>query len=283
MTRRLPALALVLAIGPASAAEVQVFAEMPPRSPGVTEHGKASTGDASPVDPGTLETEFAYAPLWSGGVLGAGATSASTQAWSVTATYGLVPDVDVAVSAAFAAVYDGTHVDGAMTLRTGTGLGDVVAGARWRFVDAPERELELAVAWSAVIPVGDHGSITALATSQGFWSGRVAVVATKDMGQFTTNLELACMLPIAGDAHGLVAQGQANLAVGYQVTRWFQPELELNYQATLGPTAHVLAVTAGLVVPWGAGQRVVAAAQQSVATWGAAPITGAVLAYKRAL
>ncbi len=277
-----PLALVVLAARSASAAGMEIASDVAERPSAGAEHGKALTGDASPVDPGVLETELAYAPLWTAGVLGGDATSASTQAWSLTATYGLVPHLDVKIAGAFAAVH-ATHLDGGVAPQTGSGLGVVVAGARWRFVDAPERQLELAAVANVVVPVGSHGSATDLAISQGYWSGRLAVVATRDVGRSTMNLELACVVPIAGDAHGLVAQGQANLAVGYHLARWLQPELELNYQATLGATAHVVAVTAGLVVPWGAGQRVITAVQQTVAAWNTAPTTGAVLAYKRTL
>ena len=102
------------------------------------------------------------------------------------------------------------------------------------------------------------------------------------LGHFTSNAELAWVGPIGGDTRGSTAQLQANLAVGYHLRRWLQPELEVNYQATLGPPAHVLALTAGVVLPWGE-HRIVVAAQQTVATWNAASTTGAVLAYKRSL
>jgi hypothetical protein len=73
------------------------------------------------------------------------------------------------------------------------------------------------------------------------------------------------------------------LAVGYHVRHWLQPELELNYQASFGADAHAVAVTVGVVVPWGGGHRIVAAVQQGVFGWNTPPTTGGVLAYKRAL
>ncbi len=55
----------------------------------------------------------------------------------------------------------------------------------------------------------------------------------------------------------------------------------LNYLGALGAGTHALAVTAGVVAPWG-GQRVVAAVQRVV--WGdAAASTGVLLAVKTAI
>jgi hypothetical protein len=251
-------------------------------SPVAVEHGKAAPADASPVDPGVVELELSYAPLWSGDLLGAG-PGASTHAWSLAAAYGVAPDVDVAIAGTFASARDGTQPDASTAPRRGSGLGDLVASARWRFVNLPERALEVALVASAVLPVGSRGSATELAISQGYWSGRAALVATKDVGRWTTGAEVACAAPVAGDARGLLASAQANLAVGYHVRHWLQPELELNYQASFGADAHAVAVTVGVVVPWGGGHRIVAAVQQGVFGWNTPPTTGGVLAYKRAL
>ena len=44
-------------------AAVETPLDVPPPAPSV-EHGKAFTGDATPVEPGRVELEFAYAPSW---------------------------------------------------------------------------------------------------------------------------------------------------------------------------------------------------------------------------
>jgi hypothetical protein len=268
-------------------ASAEVAATLAPGAgpPFALEHGKAVAGDASPVDPGVVEAEISYAPAWNNVGHGSGATPAadgSVHAISATATFGLVRDVDVKLSGSVVSVFDAAHLhaNGAAP-RHGTGVGDAVAGARWRFLNLPE--LELAVAGQLVIPVGSRHTDTQIGASQEFWSGRLSLLATKDLGRFTFNAELALGAPLAGDARGLVAVAQTNLAAGYHLARWLQPELELNYQASFGLDAHVLAVTAGLVVPWGAGYRLVAAIQQSVYARNTVPTTSALFAYKTAL
>ena len=268
--------------GPDITAEVELGAA-PEFAP---EHGKAATADASPVAPGALELEIAYAPIWNDGGAAAGFAQAQagyTHALDATATYGVVRDVDVKVSSVFASTYDAAHVhpDGS-TPKQGTGVGDLTVGGRWRFLDAPERSLELAAIGELVLPVGTRSTATRIGLSQEFWSARLALAATKDLGRATMNAEVACMAPLSGDGHGPGAIVQANLAAGHHLLAWLQPELEVNYQASLGTGSQVLAVTAGVIAPWGV-NRVIAALQQGL--WGrnAVQTTGAFFAFKTAI
>jgi hypothetical protein len=266
-------LAALLALPAAAGAE----------APPAPEHGKAATADASPVDPGVLEAELGYAPAWNNRGGGAGfdvAERGSVHDLSGTLTYGVVSDVDLKLSTGFAAVHDSASLP-----RRGNGATDLAVGARWRLLNLADRAFELAVLADAVLPTGTRGSAKRLALSQEFWSARGALAATKDFGAVTTNAELALEAPVSGDAGGLRSIAQVNGAIGWQVMPWLQPELELNYQhdAALGPDAQVLAITAGVVAPFGEGHRVVAAVQQGV--WGrnTTQTTAAVLSFKTAL
>jgi hypothetical protein len=255
---------------------------------GGPEHGKAATADASPVDAGATELEVGYAPGWTrrGGSGGFdSAAGGHVHGFTGTITRGVAAGLDLKLAAGAGNVYDAGHVhaDGSAPKRGG-GLSDVVVGGRWRFLDLAEQALELAVTADAVIPVGSRHTATHIGLSQQFWSARGALVATKDLGALTANAEVALGAPVSGDAGGLHAVAQGNAAVGCQLLPWLQPELELNYQhqASNGPDAQVLAVTAGVVAPFG-GHRVVAAVQHAV--WGrhVAQTTSAVLSFKTAL
>ena len=65
---------------------------------------------------------------------------------------------------------------------------------------------------------------------------------------------------------------------------WLQPEVEVNYEKASGAGVdeQVLALTGGLVMPFGDGYRVVAAVQHGV--WGrnTAQVTAGVLSFKAA-
>jgi hypothetical protein len=248
------------------------------------EHGKAATADASPVDAGGVEAELGYAPVWNVRSAARGFEAAergSTHGFAATVTAGVLPDVDVKLSGGFASTHDAASAGPTR----GSGLTDATVGARWRFLNLEGPALELAATADLVMPVGSRGTGSALGLTQDFWSARGALVASKDFGALTANGELALATPVSGDAAGLRSVAQANAAVGYQLTDWLQPELELNYthQAAVGADAQVLAVTAGVVAPFGAGHRIVAAVQQGV--WGSntTQTTSAVLSFKTAL
>jgi hypothetical protein len=230
----------------------------------VPEHGKAATADPSPVDPGVLEAELGYSPTWNnrGGRAGFDRSEAGhLHAVTGTLTYGLVPDVDARISGGFGSVHDA-----GLAPARGSGLADLSFGARWRFVNLAAQGLEVAAIADAVAPSGSRSDDDELGLSQEHWSARGALVATKDFGRLTSNVELAVEAPVSGDAGGLRSTLQTNGALGYQVTDWLQPVVELNYEAAVGLDAQVLAVTAGVVAPFGAGHRIVAAVQQGV--WG---------------
>ncbi len=290
MNLRVPALALCLLSAPAAslADDAEEVGQEPTRRSALApEHGKAAVADASPVDPGAVEVEIGYAPVWNtrGRTFGFDdAASAHTHGFGAALTYGVLPDLDVRVGAGFAQIHDAAYQreDGSAPHR-GLGLTDGSVGARWRFLNLPEQALELAVTGDVVVPIGLSGTSDHVGLSQEFWSARGALVATKDFGAITTNAELAFAAPVSGGAGGLQSITQASAAVGYQLTPSLQPELELSYgySAMAGaPDSQVLAVTAGVVSPFGAGHRVITGIQYAV--WGRNTIqtTAGVVSFK---
>jgi hypothetical protein len=243
------------------------------------EHGKAATCDASPVEPGAVEVEVSYAPSWN-----QRAEPGHAHALTAAVTFGLAPDVDVRVAGGAAAVYDEAYrrADGSAP-REGAGLTDLALGARWRFAAIPESSVELALTAGVVAPAGAGETRDRIGLSQGYWSARAALVATKDVGAVTANAEVALTAPVAGDAGALVGIAQLGAGAGWQVARWLQPEIELGWQASVGTGAQVLTATAGVVAPLASGARVVAALQQAV--WGRHLVqtTAAIVALKTAL
>jgi hypothetical protein len=284
MTLRSALLALVALSPLAASASAGDDVAYPPVA---IEHGKAATADASPVDPGAVEAELGYAPVWNdrGGTSGFDVADAGHQhAFYGAMTYGVAPDVDVNVGLLFGSVYDAAHQhDDGSAPKRGSGLGDVTVGARWRFLNLEERAFELAFTAGAVIPTGSRHSTSEIGLSQEYWSARGALVATKDVGLTTWNAEVAIGAPMSGDAGGLRSVFQANAAFGVHVRPWLQPELELNYQSSYGVRSQQLAATAGLVAPFGDGHRIVAAVQRGL--WGEATVqtTAALLTFKTAL
>jgi hypothetical protein len=259
----------ILAGGTARAEGASPASEAEPPGP---EHGKISTSDASPVGARATEVELSYGPSWN--LHGEGDFDRSARGHShalgLAVTYGLVDDVDVSVEVGYGTAYDAAYDGGAGTAGSahGQGLTDSAAGIRWRFLTRPGLDL----AWKSglVLPTGAKATSTKVGLTQSFWSFENAVVASKDFGPFTADAELGYSLPFGskrGDDRGTLF---ANLAGGWQVLPWLQPELELNYERSYeaGPEREVrcLYVTGGVVAPFGAGYRITAGVQY--AAWG---------------
>jgi hypothetical protein len=124
---------------------------------------------------------------------------------------------------------------------------------RWRFLRLDFPAVDLAVVGNVVAPTGTRATPTSLGTTQGEWSLGGALVASADRGPWTANAELGWSSRLgaaAGDDLGLLV---ANLAIGFQLAPWLQPEVELNYQHELEgaaePDERVLWATGGLVFP----------------------------------
>lgn len=276
-------LALVVALAPAAAVGLE-----PGESAAslVPEHGKALTADATPVDPGVVEVEFGYAPTWCFHRPSAGDhRDEQTHAFVAALTFGAAPHLDVRFSGGFGAVVETGALPSPGGARAGAQLGaglvDAVLGARFRFLHLPRQGLDVAVVAETALPTGTPRVTPQLSLTQEFWSARGALVATQDFGALSASAEVAYALPVF--SAGAAALVQANLAVGYQVLSWLQPELELNFQAVPGEEAGVLFATAGVVAPFGANERLVAAVQQPVWPSSSAYVTAAVLAFKTAL
>ena len=245
--------AVALAAGPALASEpdaaVASSFEAPPPEPPAPEHGKAFSCDATPVDPGGVELEIAYAPWW-WAMPGSVDRAGSAQSFVVAAGVGLVRDVDARIAVGWSLLREREADRPEMR---GAGVGDTMLAMRWRFLRLASPAVDLAVVGNVVIPTGTRETPTSLGTGQGAWSLGGALVASADRGPWTANVELGWSSRLgaaAGDDLGLIA---ANVALGVQVAPWLQPEVELNYQHELEggvePDERVLWATAGVVLP----------------------------------
>jgi hypothetical protein len=256
------------------------------------EHGKINTADASPVEPGSFEVEFGYSYTFAKKTWDRDGNSQSrslreeqalglTQSnfpWGVTV--GVFQNFDLALGLEYLWVSDGDN-----NPNWGQGASDISLGARYRFLNWEKYKLEAAYIVGLTIPTGSSSDSQSLGTSQEFWSWENVLVVTKDWGLWTANADVGYSLPFGkkkGTARGTFS---ANLALGYQILPWLQPELELNYARDFvaeGDPAENLAVTAGLVMPINDLLRVNLGVQQSI--WGrnSDQATGIILAVKLA-
>jgi hypothetical protein len=261
--RPLAAAALALLASNALAAEPGPAAAAPPDAP---DHGKMATEEATPIGLRAVEVEAAWAPTLTNRGSGSFERSAHghAHAFSLGVFYGVTEHLDVKVAGGFEYVVDRSDLAGPTR---GAGASDLVLGTRWRFLADAERALDLTVATTVVAPTGLDAGADTLGLTQGYWSLRNALVASKDWGRTTANAELAFTVPMGGGAGALDGGLCANFALGHAIVSWFQPIAEVNYDVVRDATTQQrLAVTAGVNMTSKSGKRLLFGVQQAI--WG---------------
>ena len=232
------------------------------------EHGKAFTGDATPVDPGHVEVELAYAPTWWATAGAVDRQVGQQHQMGLGVGVGLLPDVDMRLVVSWAVVHATPEAPGAPV--HGSGLADTTVAARWRFLRLEEPSIDLAVSAAVTAPTGVRASPERLGTGGEAWSLGGSIAASADWGRFTAGLELGFSAPLRGTASNDVGLLVCNAALGYQALPWLQPEVELNYQHEIETgeqrDEQVLWATAALVLPLDP-VRVLVGARLPVLTW----------------
>ncbi|MCL2791369.1 MAG: transporter [Desulfobulbus sp.] len=242
------------------------------------EHGKINTADASPVDPGHYEIESSFSftrakRSWdaSGDIHGRGLLR--EQNINLSVTVGLIENVDIAVSGGYSWIRDNDHNfdehAGIMGPFTGHDFTDMEVSGRYRFYCNEEQRLEIAYIAGVTIPTGSSSDRDDIGTSQEFWSFNQTLVATKDWDRWTLNGDIGYSLPIGSERENARGSLNIDLALGYHILSWLQPEVELNYSHDFMKDEHdaqTLAITAGLVMPFNETLRVMIGVQQGV--WG---------------
>lgn len=221
----------------------------PPPTP--LEHGKAFTGDATPLEPGRVEVELAYAPSWWATAGAVDRLSGEQHGVAASLAVGLLPDVDARIVVGWSLVHAAPGTPGAPV--HGEGFADTTLAARWRFLSLADPALDLAVSVGVTVPTGTRAAPDRLGTGGEAWSVGGSLLASADLGRFTLGAELGFGAPVGPPTSNDVGLLVCNAAVGYQALPWLQPELELNYQheIELGEERdeRVLWATAALVIP----------------------------------
>lgn len=232
------------------------------------ETAKLFTEDAPPVDPGRTEIEFDYAYFGARqAVNGAGQIRRrgrfSENDFVLRAKHGLVEDLDIAAVVGFTRFVD---PDLPTESRAPGGLSELSFGAKWRFF-APEK-WDFAVSYipGFSFPIAGRTAPSFLGPPQDFHSFDHKFAMTKNIGRFTASADIGYAIPIGrvGDSRGNMI---ADVAVGYQVLPWLQPEVELNWTHSFlrgGGEPDSLAVTAGVLLPFGDRWRVQVGVQQEI-------------------
>lgn len=209
------------------------------------EHAKLNTEDATPVDPGQWEIELSYEFVR--------ARRAFTDSWARTprpflrgegyglgVTYGVVENLNIGIGLGYASVYDRDADE--LHVR---GLTDLEIGAKWRFYRDEARRLEIAYVPALTLPTGEDE------VTDDFFNLYNGIAVSKDWtDRLTSNFDFGYNQAIGGHRGGYSGTLSANAALGYHITDWLQPEIELNYAHDFNhdDDADLIAATAGFIV-----------------------------------
>ena len=206
--------------------------------------------DAFPVAVGQTELELGY--LYStaakafddsGNTLSRGDNA--THAGVFTARHGFTRFLDAGV-----VIFGADSQDDDEPERSVTGIGDLFVNAKWRFFGEGDDGLHLAYQPGLSIPVGKHDDDKSLSPGLGLWTFDQRLIATLIEKRWVGGVSASFFLPF-GDRNGARGFASANLGLGYQLTAWLKPELELNYDrefATGRKDAEVVAATVGAIL-----------------------------------
>ena len=184
--------------------------------------------DAFPVEVGRTELELGYLYSTAARAFDDGGDTFSrgdnaTHVGGVIAKHGFTSFLDVAIG-----IFGAYSQDDDEPERSITGLGDLFVGAKWRFLGEGDDGLHLAYQPGLSIPVGKHDDDKNLSPGLGFWTFDQRLVATLIERRWVGGVSAGFFLPF-GDRNGARGFASANLGLGYQLTPWLKPELELNY------------------------------------------------------
>lgn len=241
----------------------------------IEEHSKVATVDATPFNPGQVEVWGSYVIqggkfAWKSNGEREKRGAYQTQVWEAQTTVGVYKNIDIGIIEWFQHTldkennYDETKdmdpgAGGSIEDETGGpthgfGWGDLGVTGHWRFYDSEEKKLEISYIPTIFVPTGRRSNFDHLGSSQGYTSLDNSIAFTKDLGRWNGTLNLGFNSPLAHWERTNYYYGTAhsNFAVGYQVFRWLQPEIELIYRHDFGghgQTGNLASVVLGFILP----------------------------------
>jgi hypothetical protein len=216
------------------------------------EAAKIHTADCNPVDTGKLESYVGFESArskkgWDAeGHEGDRGGTCKERHLLLGLTYGLVKNLDLGLSTGC------DYCDDDLSPVCAKGLNDLSVASKWKVFC--KGGLGLALLPSLVLPVGTRDNMSHLGTTQLFCSAGLGAAVVQSWNHLVINADGGYSLLFGGDRGDERGTFACNGAVGYQILRILQPEVELNYSAESEKdvdAAKSLALTAGVLFPTG--------------------------------
>lgn len=223
--------------------------------------------DAYTVSPGDVELELTYGYAEATHAFGAGnhvVRRGKSRSHDVAgkATFGLTERLEAAILYSWGDLRDEEE-----TAAAGQGFGDAAILFKWNVLNSEDGQTALAYLPGVTFPTGEATSESELGLGQDCFSFDQLIALTFIKGRAAANLDAGYSLPFGEDRFDYRGQFVADAAAGYQLLRWMQPELELNFAHEVvdyEQDSDVLAVTAGVILNLTGKWRVDAGLQQAV-------------------
>ena len=242
------------------------------------EHSKIITEDPFPVHPGGFQVELEYFcrmsdSQWTDGWKPKSRDRLVQNLVFLSAAYGVVRNLDIEASLGYS-----TLLDRERTPQRSDGLINLIVGATYLFYHNEDAAFAMAYLPALSFPIGDQEDIDELGALFEFYIFENTIAIVKDWAwPWTSNFDLRYLWFFgegAGVSNGAVV---IDAALGYQVTPWLQPVVEVTYArdfVTSGGDAERVSVLVGaLFLPLTSNIRIEVGGRQSVAGRNANQIT----------
>ncbi len=226
------------------------------------EQTKFATEDTGTAEPGTAEIKVTY--FWKRARKGWDKEWSlnkrglrSEQNTNLDLTVGLIHNFEVVTNMSYIVLEDKDYdydaddeVDGP---KHGNGFSDLPIAVKWRFYNNQKRHLSLAYVPGFTIHCGQGTDLGEIGTTQNYASFDEKMVLSKEWGRWAFSTDVGYVLPFGHERRKARGTLTSNTAIGYQVFKFLQPEVELNYAHDFVETdddTNQFAVSGALLLPF---------------------------------
>lgn len=221
------------------------------------ELAKFATEDAGTVDPGAWEASLGVGHVWSTRAWDDAGTSAdrggrtTETAACLGLKFGLVDHLDIGVGLSWISVQDDAAED-AGDPDSGSGIGDIELGLKYRFYQGEGDHLSAAFVAGAIAPMGRGTSEDRIAVASKYWSVQGGLVLTGWVDLLAWSTAINVLRPLGSGTDETRYELGWDAAIGYQVADWIQPEVEVHHvssDAVDADDAQNWSLTVGVLIP----------------------------------
>jgi hypothetical protein len=225
------------------------------------EPAKLNTDDAGTISAGAMEIELTATDMH------------ATRAWddqgvshdrgghyhqwggTFGIAYGLMTDLDVHVTVGYTGIDDYASPEG-FPFR-GKGSSDLVLESKWRFMQRDQ--VEMALKPLATLPTTGHVPEDRLPTTYDHCTLGGMLIVTGSMSSLAITADVGAVRHFRRQDDQPHSSWCLDVACGWQIVSWLQPELEVNYaklryQGADLPDMDIWAMTAGFLFPTAMGR-----------------------------